>query len=130
AATPGPLRPTEVHGEWAAPYAEPGNQMLEIEQPLLRRILDGLPVGTALDAACGTGRHTEYLAQLGHRVIGVDQSAEMLERATRRLPDVEFHRADLDRLPLPDNAVDIVVCALALTHVPRLAPVMAEFARV
>ena len=29
-----------------------------------------------------------------------------------------------------DDAVDLVVCSLALTHVPTLEPVMAEFARV
>ncbi|MGH1555876.1 hypothetical protein ACRAWF_40720 [Streptomyces sp. L7] len=39
-------------------YAAPGNGMIDVEQPVVRRILDGLPVGTALDAACGTGRHT------------------------------------------------------------------------
>jgi hypothetical protein len=32
----------------------------------VREILDRLSVGVALDAACGTGRHTVYLASLGH----------------------------------------------------------------
>ncbi|MFB8037666.1 methyltransferase domain-containing protein [Streptomyces sp. NPDC056004] len=45
------------------------------------------------------------------------------------LPDVAFHEADLHRLPRPDNAVGTVVCALALTHVPDLAPLLAEFGR-
>jgi SAM-dependent methyltransferase len=129
-ARPGAISSADVYRGWAATYDEPGNQMLEIEQPIVRQILDGLPVGTALDAACGTGRHSQYLAQLGHRVVGVDQSAEMLEQAARRLPDVAFRLGDLDRLPLPDNAVDVIVCGLALTHLPRLPPVMAEFARV
>jgi SAM-dependent methyltransferase len=63
-------------------------------------------------------------------VIGVDASPDMLAQARKRLPDVDFHEADLHRLPLADNAVDTVVCALALTHVPDLAAVLAEFARV
>ena len=33
-------------------------------------------------------------------------------------------------MPLPDDAVDLVVSGLALAHVPALEPVMAEFARV
>ncbi len=41
-----------------------------------------------------------------------------------------FHEADLHRLPLPDNAVDTVVCGLTLTHVPDRAPMLAEFTRV
>ena len=38
--------------------------------------------------------------------------------------------APLDQLPLPDDSVDVIVCALALVHVPRLRPVLVEFARV
>jgi SAM-dependent methyltransferase len=44
-------------------------------------MLDDLPVGIALDVACGTGRHARYLAELGHRVIGVDSAPAMLDRA-------------------------------------------------
>jgi SAM-dependent methyltransferase len=96
----------------------------------VREILDGLPRGVALDAACGTGRHTAYLASLGHTVIGVDTSAAMLEKAREKVPDGEFHEADLHDLPLPANHVDLVVCALAMVHVPALQPVLAEFVRV
>ncbi|MET8402681.1 class I SAM-dependent methyltransferase [Streptomyces sp900116325] len=70
------------------------------------------------------------LQELGHHVIGVDASPHMLAQARKRLPGADFLEADLHRLPLPDNAVDTVICALALTHVPDLAPVLAEFARV
>jgi ubiquinone/menaquinone biosynthesis C-methylase UbiE len=129
-AVPGAISSADVYASWAPTYDEPGNSMIDLEQPIVRRILDGLPVGTALDAACGTGRHAAYLAQLGHHVIGTDQSAEMLEQAAERLPEVDLRRADLERLPLADNAVDTIVCGLALSHVPELAPVMAEFARV
>ena len=126
----GTISAADVYQGWAPHYDAPGNEMIDIEQPIVRSILDGLPVGTALDAACGTGRHTGYLEQLGHHVVGVDASPDMLAQARKRLPDVDFHEADLHRLPLPDDAVDTVVCALALTHVPELAPVLAEFARV
>jgi len=101
-----------------------------LEQPVVREILDGLPRGVALDAACGTGRHSAYLASLGYTVIGVDSSAEMLERAREKVPDGEFHEADLHDLPLPDDHVDVVVCALALMHVPDIEPVLAELVRV
>jgi SAM-dependent methyltransferase len=91
-------------------------------------ILDGLPTGTALDAACGTGRHAEYLASLGHTVIGVDSSPEMLAIARAKVPGGEFREGDLHHLPVPDQHADVVVCALALSHVPDLAPALAEFA--
>ncbi|MFC4585939.1 class I SAM-dependent methyltransferase [Sphaerisporangium corydalis] len=141
-AEPGAISSGDVYRTWASHYDTPGNQMIDSEQPVVRRVLDGLPVGVALDAACGTGRHTAYLAGLGHQVIGVDGSPEMLAQAkTRlpgahlsqartRLPGVRLSQADVNRLPLPDDAVDTVVCALALVHVPDLGAVLAEFARV
>ena len=89
-----------------------------------------MPPGTALDAACGTGRHAAYLASLGHKVVGVDSSLEMLTAARAKVPQGDFRLADLHYLPLPDHRVDVVVCALALTHVPDLLPVLSEFERV
>jgi len=96
----------------------------------VREILDALPVGVALDAACGTGRHTGYLASLGHRVIGVDSSPEMLARARDKVPEGEFHQADLHHMPLPDDSVDLAVCAIALSHVPDLGQALTELVRV
>jgi ubiquinone/menaquinone biosynthesis C-methylase UbiE len=77
-----------------------------------------------------TGRFAEFLARRGHQVIGVDSSPDMLAHARRRVPDGEFHLGALDRLPLADDSADVIVCALALVHVPDLQRVLAEFARV
>ncbi|GAA1602071.1 methyltransferase domain-containing protein [Catellatospora bangladeshensis] len=118
------------YGIWSRTYDDPGNPLIEVEEPVFRRILDTLPPGDALDAACGTGRHTGYLAARGHRVIGVDSSPDMLDRARAKVPGAAFQLGDLHELPLPDASVDLVTCALALTHVPDLAPVLGEFARV
>jgi ubiquinone/menaquinone biosynthesis C-methylase UbiE len=125
-----PIPSTEAYASWADYYDEPGNQLIDLEQPVVREILDDLPPGVALDAACGTGRHGAYLASLGHTVIGVDTSAAMLEHARKKVPEGEFHEADLQQLPLPDDHVDLVVCGLALMHVPDLGRVLAEFVRV
>ena len=125
-----PITTAEGYARWAPSYDEPGNQLLELEEPIVREILAGLPVGIALDAACGTGRHTAYLAALGHEVIGVDASPEMLTRARAKVPGAAFHEADLHDLPLDDDSVDLVVCAIALSHVPELTPVLIEFVRV
>ncbi|HEX5189684.1 MAG TPA: class I SAM-dependent methyltransferase [Streptosporangiaceae bacterium] len=125
-----PVSTLEGYAAWAADYDQPGNRLIDLEQPVVRRLLDGLPRGTALDAACGTGRHGAYLASLGHVVIGVDSSAEMLAVARASVPQGVFLVGDLLRLPVPDEHVDLVVCSLALTHVHDLRPVFAEFVRV
>jgi ubiquinone/menaquinone biosynthesis C-methylase UbiE len=125
-----PVSTREGYDSWAPWYDEQPNQLLEIEQPIVREILDGLPIGVALDAACGTGRHAAYLAQLGHTVIGVDSSPGMLARARQKVAEGEFHEADLHELPLADHSVDLVVCAIALVHFADIQRPFHEFARV
>jgi SAM-dependent methyltransferase len=110
--------------------AEAGGGLFAVDEPIVAEYLGGREPGVALDAACGTGRFAEFLARQGHQVIGVDSSPDMLAHARRRVPDGEFYLAALDQLPLPDDSVDVIVCALALVHVPRLQPVLEEFARV
>jgi ubiquinone/menaquinone biosynthesis C-methylase UbiE len=125
-----PMATAEGYAAWAPVYDEPGNQLLDIEEPIVREILAGLPCGVAVDAACGTGRHAAYLASLEHTVVGVDSSPEMLEVARARVPDGSFREADIHELPLPDDSAELVLCAVALSHVPDLRPVLAEFVRV
>lgn len=114
---------------WSATYDGP-NPAFDLDGPILAKIFDALPVGDALDAACGTGRLGDLLAARGHRVIGVDSSPEMLAIARAKVPAGDFRSGDLYRLPVDDAAIDLVTCALALTHVTDLGPVLAEFARV
>lgn len=114
---------------WSATYDEEPNAAFDSDEPVLK-IIEMLPTGVALDAACGTGRGTAALAARGHRILGVDSSPEMLEHARNRVPDGEFRLGDVHRLPVADDEVDLVVCTLALTHIPALDPVLAEFARV
>ena len=64
------------------------------------------------------------------RVIGVDTSPEMLERARQRVPEADLRPGRLEALFLDDASVDLAVCALALTHLPELGPAIAELARV
>ena len=46
------------------------------------------------------------------------------------MPGADFRKGRLEDLPVDDVVVDVLTCSLALTHVPDLAPVMREFARV
>lgn len=119
-----------AYEQWSAGYDNPRNGLFDLDEPLIDPIVDTLPVGIAVDAACGTGRLTSRLVQRGHQVIGVDSSLAMLHQARRRLPDASLVVGDLHRLPLANDLADLVVTGLALTHVDDLRPVFAEAARV
>ncbi len=117
------------YSRWAPNYDGP-NPAIEREEPAMRSLLSALTPGTALDAACGTGRHAFTLAELGHNVIGVDATEAMLAIARGKVPTADFRRGTLDALPVEDASVDVVTCALAVEHVRDLDPVFREFARV
>lgn len=127
---PGDIDVATGYRDWSTHYDHESNPLFAVEQPVVGAILELLPTGRALDAACGTGRYAKVLDRLGHQVVGVDGSAEMLALARPKVPGARFHHGDLHDLPLPDVEFDLVVCALALTHQPALEPALRELCRV
>jgi ubiquinone/menaquinone biosynthesis C-methylase UbiE len=85
-----------------------------------------------LDAGCGAGRPVAETLADRHRVVGLDLSRGMLDRARSNVPVVRSVQGDLAALPFPDGAFDALVSYYAVIHVPREhhAEVFAEFARV
>jgi len=63
---------------------------------------------TWLDAACGTGRHLEWLRR-HYAVAGFDLSPKMLRIARRRLGSVPLHLGDMRSVRL-DGTFDVVTC--------------------
>lgn len=61
-----------AYAQWAPSYDDPSNGLFAMDEPIIDEILDGLPVGNALDAACGTGRLMARLAARGFQMTGVD----------------------------------------------------------
>ena len=95
------------------------------------------PGQRVLDVGCGVGFDASLLAELvapDGRVIGVDHSAAMVERARARfagsgLP-VEFRTADAHALPFDDRAFDVAWTERVLAHVADPAQVVREMIRV
>lgn len=67
---------------------------------LLEAWIDEIPVGRAIDIACGTGRNALYLAKQGFEVDAIDISGEALDRAREAAQrsdlDVNWLEQDLD----------------------------------
>jgi SAM-dependent methyltransferase len=88
---------------------------------------------TVADLGCGTGALAEELAGRVRKVIAVDQSAEMLRAARRRLArrrTVEIHEARLEALPLADASCDAAIAVLVLSYLREPAAALREAARV
>ena len=57
-------------------------------------LLDIKPGERILDLGCGTGHLTHEIKNNGANVVGIDASAEMVEKAAKAYPDVDFKVAD------------------------------------
>jgi demethylmenaquinone methyltransferase/2-methoxy-6-polyprenyl-1,4-benzoquinol methylase len=103
------------------------------QDPLWRRFLVTRlpPEGHVLDVATGTGLVAAELLKRGHRVTGLDQSAEMLSIANRRFEGaVELVEASADSVPFPDGSFDHLTFTYLLRYVDDPAATLAELARV
>lgn len=73
-----------------------------------------------LDLGCGTGHLTETIAEQGASVVGLDASAEMIERARKTYPDRRFVHADARSFNAEfDEPFDAVFSNAALHWVPE-----------
>jgi ubiquinone/menaquinone biosynthesis C-methylase UbiE/DNA-binding transcriptional ArsR family regulator len=91
------------------------------------------PNWTFGDLGCGTGQLTARLAPFVTRVIGVDESAAMLQAAKKRLhgfDNVDLRRGELEALPIDDERLDAAALMLVLHHVPEPEKALTEVVRV
>jgi SAM-dependent methyltransferase len=101
------------------------------EAPGLRALLPPLAGRRVLDAGCGTGRTSAWLAGAGAEVVGFDASPEMLRRASERVPSASFSLADLaEPLPFGDGSFDLAVASLVMHYLRDWVPPLRELRRV
>ena len=100
------------------------------------------PGEVVVDLGCGGGLDVFLAAQkigpLG-KAIGIDMTPSMIERAKKNAQaghdgkpysNVEFHLANIDKMPLADSSVDVVVSNCVINLAPDKAAVFREIARI
>ena len=101
------------------------------EAPGLRALVPPIAGRRVLDAGCGGGRTSAWLAELGAAVVGIDVSPELVRLARERLPSATFSVGDLaEPLPFengastsPSPASSCTTCATGCRRcVSRLRP--------
>ena len=88
-----------------------------IEQAVLRHLQQG---ATILDLCCGTGQLAAKLCEHGYRVIGVDNSAEMLAFARQNASAAIFIESDARSFELPCQVDAAVSVFDSLNHIMSL----------
>ncbi len=91
--------------------------------------------GMVLDVACGTGMYMRSIAKRAAKVYGIDISQGMLEQARKLakkacLNNIILARADVEKLPFPDQFFDAACCSGALHLFPDTVKAFKEISRV
>ncbi len=94
---------------------------------------------TVLDAGCGSGLHSIYLAERGFSVVGLDISHGMVKRLAKTTyrkkltAYVDAVAGDMRYLPFRDKLFDYIIAIASIHHVPlykERVKVVEEFSRV
>jgi arsenite methyltransferase len=146
---------TDQEQEFIFPTGRAWAQELGYPEPELERVPDATvesfagvanhwvlgriePGAVVLDLGCGAGTDLLIAAQMTGptgRVIGVDMTASMLERARASademgVDNVELHEALIESLPLGDASVDVVISNGVIDLVPDKDAVLDEIDRI
>jgi len=118
----------DLAGEWW----RPGGAFTMLHGVAAARARLVPPAGHAgamlVDVGCGAGLLAPHLAGKGYRHVGVDLVQSALEQA--KAHGVSAVRGDATRLPVRDNAADVVVAGELFEHVADLRGTVAEVCRI
>jgi ubiquinone/menaquinone biosynthesis C-methylase UbiE len=85
---------------------------------------------TLLDIGCGSGFFCSLAAPKARFITGLDATVELAEAARRRLPAYPFLVGEMEELPLPDEAYDVVTGFNSFQYAATIANAFAEAYRV
>jgi ubiquinone/menaquinone biosynthesis C-methylase UbiE len=123
----------QAYNVWAENYDTVQNKTRDIEGKALRESVKNNKPLDILEIGCGTGKNTEYLLTKAKHLIGADFSAEMLERAKKKITaeNVEFRQFDLrESWNFAADSFDLITCSLALEHIENIDFVFGQAAKV
>ena len=94
-------------------------------KPFDRKLLDQFVAsvpdnGLVCDIGTGPGHVARYLHERGANVCGIDLAPEMVERARRLNPGIEFQQGNMFALEIADGTFAGITAFYALVNIPRV----------
>lgn len=125
---------TYAHGQVSGERAEPSREAWrDVYRQLLGEVgFAGTHPLRILDVGCGSGYATTLVAELGHRVVGVDSSAGMLAEARKRHGEsdaLHWQEGIAEVPPTVPGGWDVVTCRYVLWTLPDPVGVLRTWAR-
>lgn len=113
-----------------------GPRHLYRQKLILRLLKESRIKGKVLDAGCGDGCVTLWLAKDGQKVYALDYSSDFLKILQERLAKnnlskyVEIYHNRLESIDFPGSFFDAIVCGEVLEHIEDDYSIMAKFNRI
>lgn len=113
-------------------YSTPrGQRVDQAERALLEHLFGVFPSAqSVLEVGCGTGHFSEWLAQKGLTVFGLDRSPAMLAEMHARVPTLPVILGDAHHVPLKTGAVDMVLFVTTLEFLEDPTAGLSEAVRI
>lgn len=122
------------YNEWAGQYDSNVNRTRDMEARALRECLNEIGPGHWLEAGCGTGKNSTWLAERAETLTAADFSEGMLKVAKEKnvSKNVDFITMDLTaHWPFEAGKLfDAIIFSLVLEHIKDLPGVMKKAAAV
>ena len=110
-----------------------GSAML-VEVPYILELVGDVQGKRVLDAGCGGGFYSLWMAEKGANVTGIDGSKEMIriatKKASKRKLDVVFLVGDVSDMRIEDDTFDVILSTLVLMDIKNLDKAADELVRV
>jgi len=114
---------------WANQYDTNVNRTRDLDKKCTIETLNNFDFKIVLELGCGTGKNTEWLLNKAERIIGLDFSQEMLNKAEEKIADkrVIFKKADLTKdWEIENNFADLITSSLTLEHIENLDHIFSQ----
>ena len=122
----------DAYNEWSEIYDTNINRTRDLDAETTRLILKGRRFPSIVEIGCGTGKNTEFLAEIGDTVLAFDFSEKMLAKARKKVTasHVRFERADITQpWNCEPDSTDLITCNLVLEHIQDLNHIFAQAAQ-
>ncbi len=119
-----------ITGERTVPGVAHENYWFRRHEAAYRALAPYAEGAVVLEAGCGEGYGADLLAAAAARVLAVDQDAQTVRHAAGAYPRLDVLRADLQRLPLADASVGVVVTLQVIEHLHDQVGFVRECTRV
>lgn len=113
----------KAYNIWADQYDTNINKTRDLDLKSTIETLRKFDFSKVIELGCGTGKNTKFLLQKADKVIGLDFSQGMLNKAKTKIQDhrAEFKKTDLTKeWNIENDFADLITCNLVLEHIKDL----------